>query len=1423
MDDVENYVWTAGGDFVGRDVHIHGDLVRGDKVLGDKIIYQGPAYPRPDYRGEIADILAHYTHTFVGREREWAELTRFVGQEVPGYTLVEAPAGYGKTALMAHVIQRHEAGRWESGPSPRLLYFFIRQEGGRHTPEAFLQALNAQLLALLDQSGGVPPDLISLRGQFSQLWARAVDQAGENRPVLMLVDGLDELAPGEVTIAHLLPADLAPYVHVVVTSRPNPEPLAQVVLTHPFKKAHELSLHAFGEVEIHALLREYGAAPDVASSLTPRVLAVTKGEPLFARFVCQEAADKGEMALARLEQNPPADVEAYFRQQFRQLDSLAEGDLAWEILGLLVVTLGGITLGEIAEVLGKNKRQVRKALEPIQRFLLGQDRLELMHLQLRKAVAGEFSPSEQSAHRDKLLDWCRSYQEQGWPTQTPDYILAHYARHLVEAGQPDALYTLIDKRWMNVKFERTYSHRAFAEDVERAIKMAEAEEPSNLVQIVRNCLIYATLGSQATEVRPEVLGVLVQSAKAGQVIQILAKVQGYAALIQDPNQQSDSYRMIGEALLRQGEIDLAKRLFGQALAVSKASGDSEPSKTVALSKVTMALAQAEMKAEATRAGQDTLDAAKGFEGRLSGYVSDALEGVAWASGRMGDMQALERVLAAAKEIGFRYPFEAEALSKAAKGLAEAQMKEEAFQTAQRALGAAQSIWGWENEGTKANALGDVAQVLAEVGDNEGPEQVLKALKQIGDEERKAQPMSDVAKALAQLGQSTLAFEALEEIRVDRYKPRALIEVAQALAQAHLREEAVRAAQLAREYLGDWPEGFKAAHLSKVAEVLAQAGTKEEAAQVAQLALADVKADTTGEMKAQTLGGLIRTFAQVGQKYDLEQALAAMNTITDERFRARALSEAAHTLHRAGMYQEVTRMAQQIIAAAKVSRLGRSSAFALSEVAQAFAQAEMWEEAMNAAQQALDAASAAQYTTRQAALSGVAYALAQTGRKKNLERALKVAKASQHELHKANALSGIAQALAYAGKKKGLDCVLSEVKEIEHPGCKVDALSDVARAMAHVRDKAGLERALDVAKGINDTRWGGYVTEHKIAMLSQVARALAQAEMKELAAEATAEALTAMGSLTWGSLAERLGELAQALAQAGNKEEAVKRAQLALARAEEFEAKDEMKYKAGALGAAAQALAQVGDKKGLEQVLKNTEDFWPEECKGKALSGVAEALAKVGDRAGLERVLAAAAEMRSESPQAEALAGAARAMARIGETKALARALVAAKKIKYGPAKVEALGDIAQALIQVGEKEKAKEAAYLALVAAEVIQEESDEVSALGKVAQALAQLGDINGLEMTLEAAKEIAHAGARASAMSRVAQAFTQIEQRDWGLSIFLMAFKVSQLAGPRSVIQVLEQAASALAAIDRGETLWGIYEAVMEVESWWSDSGSK
>ncbi len=507
-------VQTGGGDFVGGDKHVHGDEVRGDKIIH----YEGPAYSRFNYRAESAYLVTYLTEHFVGRTKDLQVVADFAAEPAPGYLLLEAPAGFGKSALMAQLIRQLAQGAWRQTVVPQLLYFFIRRQTQQHTAAALLRALNSQLLDLLQRPGGVPPELASLQSQFSELWNLAITQASETHPLLLVIDGLDEMQAeqGETSIAQILPSSLAPHVHVVVTSRPSPSPWTYIPLEHPLRSVEVYRLQRFGESEVQELLEQYGVANDVVSRLSRRVLEITNGEPLFARFVCQDVAAKGEAALVLLEKSPPRDVRAYFQGQLAQLRSLATSQLSRDILGLLLVVLGGISAEEIADILGTGRWNVDEAITPIRRFLIGDETLELMHLQLKGAVADLFSRREKQAYPQKLLDWCRTYEAANWPDETPPYILEHYAQHLQAMDAREELKALFaDQHWMKARIpQRAYTYDGYLADLEIAWAQADrdarqqidaGEIPTAFVDCFRYALIRTSVNSIAEAYIPELI------------------------------------------------------------------------------------------------------------------------------------------------------------------------------------------------------------------------------------------------------------------------------------------------------------------------------------------------------------------------------------------------------------------------------------------------------------------------------------------------------------------------------------------------------------------------------------------------------------------------------------------------------------------------------------------------------------------------------------------------------------------------------------------------------------------------------------------------------------------------------------------------------------------------------------------------------
>ena len=505
-------------------------------------------------------MIDFHVKRFVDRERELAALAELAGRPAPGYLIVRAEGGLGKSSLLAELIDRHRRGGWLD-PAPALVYFFVRADGARNTSVAFLQAANAQLLELLGLPGGTPSQLDELRAQFSELWPAASAAAGAGTPLLLVVDAVDEMAAERTDVVDVLPTLLGAYVHVVVSTRPNPDPRELVAREHPLRSAAELVLGPFDEPSVAEVLVSFEFDAPQAAELTPRVVELTGGEPLFTRLVGQELAAGGEAALAALEREPPSDAEDYFRDQLRGLSERAAGDLSWDIVGVLAVALGRLTAAELGEILEARLRDVRQALAPMDRFLLGTDAVELFHRRLRDAVAGEFSSAELDGYRERVLAWCRRYQAEGWPERTPVYVLENLARLLADAGEVDELAALPDRHWMLRRRATFGSLAGFAGDLATALTAAlGVAGPAPSAAEIRLALVQVTLRSIATTAPADAIAVL---AHAGRTAEAL----GFAELAGNTTRQAAAYRAVAEALVDLGQTDEAARLLAQGLEV----------------------------------------------------------------------------------------------------------------------------------------------------------------------------------------------------------------------------------------------------------------------------------------------------------------------------------------------------------------------------------------------------------------------------------------------------------------------------------------------------------------------------------------------------------------------------------------------------------------------------------------------------------------------------------------------------------------------------------------------------------------------------------------------------------------------------------------------------------------------------------------
>ncbi len=217
---------TGGGDFVGRDKVIQGDLVHGDKVGGDKItviqkITRGLDELPTRYDGRVRSFLEYYVGTpeepapFGGRTADLEALDAWLDTaDGPRYALLVAPAGRGKSALLAHWVTRLQER--DEDTRPHIVYLPISIRFNTNLETVAFASLAARVACLYGEKVTQAFDAQQYRGVFSDYLRRV---APDGHLVLVVVDGLDEAA-GWTVGADLFPLVPPEHLRVIVAARP---------------------------------------------------------------------------------------------------------------------------------------------------------------------------------------------------------------------------------------------------------------------------------------------------------------------------------------------------------------------------------------------------------------------------------------------------------------------------------------------------------------------------------------------------------------------------------------------------------------------------------------------------------------------------------------------------------------------------------------------------------------------------------------------------------------------------------------------------------------------------------------------------------------------------------------------------------------------------------------------------------------------------------------------------------------------------------------------------------------------------------------------------------------------------------------------------------------------------------------------------
>lgn len=412
------------------------------------------------------DDIFEYYKAFVGRKEEIKAVQDLLDSDGGDYFLIQGKAGMGKTALVAELARK--GAQKDPGPQVSCLVFFIREEGGRNTREVFLDTLNRQLMQLLEEGEEVPISLPEKKRQYDRLWEKVESQVSSSNRVLVLIDGLDESAKkGKQPLIEYIPSTVAPYVYWLLTSRPLPDVLSAVPTTHFLRKARSRWLAGLGPQEVRELLNQAGDQIQRSDDFIKKLLDRTKGEPLFLRFLCQDIAGWGEEAQKHL-QEIPRETKEYFQRQFKLLwerrREAYDRNLPLDILKVLLVSFSGMTTEELAGVLDVPSLDVRENIELIERFLLGKDSYELMHLEFRRTAEEQLLARQEEKQEvlEKLLAYCKKHWGKRSTKET--YALRHYLRHLRELKHYQEMFDLCNAGYLEVKLGRLISPELLEED-----------------------------------------------------------------------------------------------------------------------------------------------------------------------------------------------------------------------------------------------------------------------------------------------------------------------------------------------------------------------------------------------------------------------------------------------------------------------------------------------------------------------------------------------------------------------------------------------------------------------------------------------------------------------------------------------------------------------------------------------------------------------------------------------------------------------------------------------------------------------------------------------------------------------------------------------------------------------------------------------
>ena len=490
-----------------------------------------------DYAARIENFLNEYLGTpsrpvpFGGREKELEILDDWLdNSEQPPYLMLAAPAGRGKSALLAHWSHNIQArGDLEVAFVPVSIRFRTNLSG------VFFAALAARLAKShgeeIKESSTMTVEM--WRGLIAEYMQRPLPK---DKKLLIIIDGIDEAADWQAG-PDIFPSNPPENLKILTSARLQTGDMDAGGWLRRLgwdrnNLGRTLELGLISERDLHSVLESMSfpiAQLSKRVDVAREIFRLSEGDPLLVQLYTVDLWQRGKEAVNL----KPEDLQAiepglsgYFKRWWTDQESLwrekesspFEKASTEAVLDLLAFAYGPLFFEDIMYLIGEaydlnSSRRIEQALIPLSRFVIGDginQGFMFSHPRLSYYFIDNKTQSERKHWEYRFLEWGMEvvtslHNEHIDSREVPSYLVQYLGAHFVRSSSDLSHWMLlVHRKWCDAWEAFDGTNAGFLSDVNKAKQIAiktskqsimRGESSSYLHNVIRCTLVESTIRS----------------------------------------------------------------------------------------------------------------------------------------------------------------------------------------------------------------------------------------------------------------------------------------------------------------------------------------------------------------------------------------------------------------------------------------------------------------------------------------------------------------------------------------------------------------------------------------------------------------------------------------------------------------------------------------------------------------------------------------------------------------------------------------------------------------------------------------------------------------------------------------------------------------------------------------------------------------